>query len=411
MRILIACGASRRAEGGVAGVVYNLAAELCALGHSVDCLFREDLLPGRTLPTRFETVDLARAIARRIGTQKRNYDVVNIHAPYGFVYGAKRRWKGASAGPPYVMTMHGLEERRVHAMRREAAKDRAWYFGAKNRCWHRIYHLPTYRYSILTADQCVVLNREAWSYLQLRYGRDAERVWYVPNGVEKRFFQPRRFPTGPPRKLLFAGSWLDHKGVHYLRDAFTELVAHFPELEMTIACCGVQPDIVRRFFPSVARDRLKIIPFVPKEEMPDLYVEHDLFVFPSLVEGMPLVLLEAMASAMPVVTTDACGMADVVEDEHNGLLVKPGDAERFTWAVRRLLDSPELCKGLGQAAQATMKHYTWDRIAARFERVLWLALGVRPEEQPKSHGNAQSAKPSEAEVVARHEAARSARGG
>lgn len=373
MRILIACGASRRREGGVAGVVLNLSAALRALGHSVDAWFYEDLLPRRRLPRRFETVELAFAIARKIRERRADYDVVNVHAPYGFVYGASRRFRGAAAGPPYVMTMHGLEERRIHAMSREARKGRAWHFRRKNRLWHRVYHMPTYRYSILTADSSITLNREAWICLQMKYRRDAGRAWCIPNGVGTCYFLAREYAASPALRLLYVGTWIDHKGVYYLRDGFAALAGHRPELRLTIAGCLVDSESVKRFFPEGVRDRVDVVPFVPAEQMPALYARHDIFVFPSLVEGMPLVLLEAMATAMPVVTTDTCGMADVLEDGYNGLLVKPADSEGFAAAVLRLIESRELRAQLGRAAQETMRRYRWDTIARRVERVFALA--------------------------------------
>src|SRR2546425_9373688 len=115
MRILIVCGASRQREGGVAGVVYNLASELRSFGHTVDCLFREDLLARRKLPERLDTVDLAIQAAGKIRRARENYDVVNIHAPFGFAYGFLRKWRGGALLPPYVMMMYGLEEQGVRS--------------------------------------------------------------------------------------------------------------------------------------------------------------------------------------------------------------------------------------------------------------------------------------------------------
>src|SRR4029077_20801560 len=162
--------------------------------------------------------------------------------------------------------------------------------------------------------------------LQLKYNRDAGQVWYIPNGVESRFFRQRQHRGGPDLRLLFAGTWLDHKGIYYLRDAFEALASEFPELRLTIACCGAESDTVRSLFTPARRERIDVMPCVPAEEMPALYARHDIFVMASLMEGVPIVLLEAMAMGMPVVTTETCGMMDIVEDGYNGLLAKPGDA-------------------------------------------------------------------------------------
>src|SRR5262249_6548054 len=146
------------------------------------------------------------------------FDVAEIHAPNGFVYGLARRFFNSAGLPPYVMMLHGIEERRIHAMSREAKKGRAWYFRWKNRVWERIYHMPLYRAAIVTAEQAVVINWETWSVLQLKYNREIGKVWYVPNAVECHYFSEREYPDGNALRLLFVGSWLDHKGVYYLRD-------------------------------------------------------------------------------------------------------------------------------------------------------------------------------------------------
>ena len=88
---------------------------------------------------------------------------------------------------------------------------------------------------------------------------------------------------------------------------------------------------------------------------------------------MPLTLLEAMAAGMAVVTTEAPGMVDVVEDEFNGLLVQPSDAQGLAAALDRLCAAPELCRELGQQAQRTARRYTWSIVAQKLERVLLLA--------------------------------------
>jgi len=99
---------------------------------------------------------------------------------------------------------------------------------------------------------------------------------------------------------------------------------------------------------------------VPAENMPALYSDHDVLIFPSLMEGLPNVLLETMASGMPVVTTETCGMPDVVEDEFNGLLIQPADAPAIEQAILRLANSEGLRKRLGEAARESMRRQTWE---------------------------------------------------
>jgi glycosyltransferase involved in cell wall biosynthesis len=395
MRILMIAGVAGKAEAGVAGIVYNVTQELRKLGHTVKPVFFEDLLPRSRWPRRFRTCEFAKKISEYVKHVKDCYDVINIHAPFGFWYGFRRRYMGTSAGPPYVMTMHGLEERRIYAMGREAKKGRADYFRWKNRIWQRLYHMPTYRWSFQTADQCIVTNRESMILLQLRYKLPPDRVWFVPNGVGPEFFTQRHSQETSAPRLLFVGTWIDHKGIYPLAQAFAELSVPNPALRLTIAGCGESEDNVRRHFSYLTQSSLNVLPFVSRDEMPNLYANHDVFVLPSLMEGMPLVLLEAMASGLAVVTTESSGMTDLVEDGHDGLLTIPGDTISLVSAIKRLVENSELCRTLGLAAQEKMKRYSWNRFARSHESVFRRAIGANVSVPPESistlHGKSEEA--------------------
>jgi len=375
MRILMVSGTPGKAEGGGAGIVHNLAKEVAQLGHSVVPKFFEDLLPKQQWPSRFRTVEFARRISEYVRERKGEFDIINIHAPFGFWYGTKRCLRGDEAGPPYVMTMHGLEERRNYAMGREAKKGRAEYFRWKNRIWQHAYHMRTYKWSFTTADQCIVTNREALLFLQLRYNLPPDGVWLIPNGVGPEFFHVRSFSEGIATRLLFVGTWIDHKGIYYLAEAFDRILRAIPDVRLTVAGCIEPEERVRGCFSPGAQAAVEVWPFVPRAEMPSMYAEHEIFVLPSLVEGMPLVLLEAMASGMPVVATESGGMTDLIEGSHDGLFVIPGNTDSLATAITKLCNDAELRQRLGSAAQEKMKRYTWSQSARRHEMVFQRALG------------------------------------
>lgn len=373
LRILIAIGVTRQEEAGAAGVALNHARELEKLGHQVECWFLGDVLQGPVRPRRLESLFFAAGVARRILRERNKYDVVNLHAPWGCVYGVWRSLFHSAGSPAYVMTMQGSEERYARAMRAEHRKGRAWHFAWKNRAWHRAYHQTMFNYSIRSADYGVVANREGWIMAELRHGREFGRTWFVANGTEERFFVPREYEERTALRLLYVGTWLDRKGVYYLADALSQVAKNIPEAQLTVAGCVAPEEEVKKYFASEVRGQVRVVPFVKREEMPAVYREHDIFVFPSLVEGMPLTLLEAMATGMPVVTTNTSGMADVVEDGVDGLLVPGADAESLRAAIERLCASSELRKQLGLAAQEKMRRYTWKAVTKELERILLLA--------------------------------------
>jgi len=373
VKILIAIGVPRQKEAGAAGVVLNHARELAKRGHEVDCWFLDDVLAKPARPKRFEALIFAVSLAKRVLRDRTKYDVVNIHAPWGCAYGVVRKFFRPTGAPPYVFTMQGSEEQFVQAMREENRKGRASNFGWKNRAWHRVYHQTMYNYSIETADSGAVANREGQIGAERKRSPGSARISFVPNGTEERFFTAREYPEKSSLRLLYVGTWLDRKGVFYLAEGFRLLLNRVPGVFLTIAGCIASEEAVKALFAPEVRDRVSAIPFVARAEMPGLYAKNDIFVFPSLVEGMPLTLLEAMATAMPVVTTNVCGMADVVENGVNGVLIPPADANALAEAIERLCNSAELRKRLGRQAQETMRQYTWEQAAQKLEGVLVLA--------------------------------------
>jgi glycosyltransferase involved in cell wall biosynthesis len=376
MKILIAAPVPKRREGGVAGIVYGVGRGLEQRGHQVEYLFLGDLKNRSYIPRRFQDVEYALELARFIYRDPVRFSVVNIHAPAGFAYGLLRCLSPRirKHGPAYVMTLHGLEERRIHGMSREAKKGKSFHFNFKNRLWHMFYHMPRFYLSIKTADHALCVGREVWTILQLKYNLDPEQVTYSPTGVDERFFVDREYTQSPSARLLFAGTWLDQRGIFYIRDALRSLARRLPNLRLTIAGCGSDVEPIRDFFDPELRPLVEIISMVPSDRMPALFGQNEIFVFPSILEGTPLAVQEAMASGMAVITTETCGMIDLIEDNFNGLLIPTGDSETLANLIWKLSQDPELRARLGRAAQDTMRRFTWTRTVDSVENACGLAL-------------------------------------
>ena len=376
MRILIAACVSKRREGGVAGVVYGVGHGLEQRGHIVKYLFADDLAGSSYIPSRFQELEFAIKLARFIRRDPKRFSVVNIHAPAGCAYGMIRSLAPGRKknDPAYVMTLHGLEERRIRNMGREAKKGKAVHFSFKNRLWHRFYHMPRFYLSIKTADHALCVGREVWTMLQLKYNLDPSQTSYSPTGVEEKFFVKRDYFQTTATRLLYAGTWLDQRGIFYIRDALRSLASRLPNLSLTIAGCGSDADSIKKFFDPTLRPLITVISMVPSDKMPALFARDDIFVFPSLMEGTPLVIQEAMASGMAVITTETCGMIDLIENDFNGLLIQPGDAVALENAILRLSQNPQLRARLGQAAQETMRRFTWARTIDSVENAIECAL-------------------------------------
>jgi glycosyltransferase involved in cell wall biosynthesis len=183
---------------------------------------------------------------------------------------------------------------------------------------------------------------------------------------------------GRATRVLFAGTWRKNKGIEDLVPAFARLARQAPALSLTVLGPGTTDDVVREAFPPDVRERVHCVHPPNDAAIADNLASADLFVLPSLFEGTPLTLIEAMAAGLPVVTTATCGMRDVIDDEGTGLLVPIRSPERIAHALVRLLDSAELRARLGRTAHArAARDYTWERAAAPVRTVYERLLGAR----------------------------------
>jgi glycosyltransferase involved in cell wall biosynthesis len=108
----------------------------------------------------------------------------------------------------------------------------------------------------------------------------------------------------------------------------------------------------------------------PREALLREMSEADVFVFPSLFEGFALVILEAMAAGLPVITTPNTAGPDLIEDGKEGLIVPAGDANALREAMQSLLHNPERARSMGRAAHEKANEFTWERYGDRWEALV-----------------------------------------
>jgi glycosyltransferase involved in cell wall biosynthesis len=110
----------------------------------------------------------------------------------------------------------------------------------------------------------------------------------------------------------------------------------------------------------------------------------DIFVRPSLTEGLPLAVLEAMAARVCVVASDIPGNRDLVRNELNGLLFKPYDSSSLADALRRALRSPLEARSLAEAGYETARSYSWENAARRTAESLLTAALLTPRSDERN---------------------------
>jgi glycosyltransferase involved in cell wall biosynthesis len=198
----------------------------------------------------------------------------------------------------------------------------------------------------------------------------------IYNGVDiNRFTQSfdnrqlrNNFAITPNSKVVGSvGSLTLEKGHFYLLQSAKMILANYPNVKFLIVGDGV----LKRDLEEEAR-RLGILPNVifagTRNDMPRIYSLIDVFVLPSLIEGMPMVVLEAMAAGKPVVASNVGGVSKVVMDNDTGFLVNPRDVDKLTSALLFMLKNKNKASRLGLNAAAKIQSEFSSRIM--FERYL-----------------------------------------
>ncbi len=361
--LMIACTPNTR-TGGVSRIMHFLREAVVRQGHSMDLIFSDDVpnplgwlgLGGITFPF------LVLLPLYRLARTRGPYDVISLQTLAGAPYiGLRRVFRKL---PPGVIMSYGSDELR---WRLEMEEDRLGLrkLRLKARFLYEAAVIRPVRYATRHADHVICGARSEKDFYVRSYPMDPNRISVIPNGVSLDFFLERDYRR-PPTSLLFLGGWEWRKGIRYLAQAFYVIAQRYPAVTLSLVGTGEGAQVVKRLFSPELHQRIRVIPRVAAENLPNIYAQHDLFIFPSLFESTSLVVPEAMASGMPVVTTRTCGMQDIVMDGVSGFLVPPRDAAALIKKIGFCLDDPALRERLGRGARTAAWTMTWDLIARQF---------------------------------------------
>jgi alpha-maltose-1-phosphate synthase len=187
----------------------------------------------------------------------------------------------------------------------------------------------------------------------LKEGVSPNKITVIPYGAPIDYFQPQP-KLDTTFRALFVGQVGPRKGVHYLMQVWQEL--QLPQAELMLV--GVNQ--FSKSWLSQLPNGVRYIPSVPHSTLNQYYSNANVFVFPSLVEGFGLVLLEAMACGIPVITTPNTAAPDILTDGVEGFIIPIRDIEalkeKLEWCYRHPIELAEM----GRAARQKSEQLTWE---------------------------------------------------
>lgn len=368
-------------HGGTGNVAYHNARELARLGHDVHVFTatypdagRRSSYDGVTVhrlasPFRFGNAPFLPSLLRLP-----RFDLVHLHYP--FYFGGEMiavRW--LLTGQPYVVTYH-----------------QDVIFAGPLRYPEQIHDRLVGR-RILQAARRVYATSSDYaraSRLRVLLNASPATLDVLPNGVDGNRFTPTadgsmwrgRYGLLPAdRVVLFVGA-LDRahyfKGVRVLLESLARL--REPRVKLLVVGAG---DLLTTYRAQATElgvaEQVIFCGYVPDHALPGHYAASDVVVLPSTTmgEAFGVVLLEAMATARPVVASRLPGVRTVVVEEQTGLLAEPGDVGDLAAKLRTLLADPTRARAMGLAGRALVeRQYDWAQIGTRIEGLYRDALGL-----------------------------------
>ena len=209
-------------------------------------------------------------------------------------------------------------------------------------------------------------------------------VELAPNGIDLEFYRPLATPRNDGvYRILFVGRLVEQKGLRYLLDALPGLRTQAQQpVELVVVGDGpARPALEEQVSALGLEASVCFAGWAQRAEMPGHYQSADVFALPSFEEGMPNVVLEAMASGLPIVTTDIYGNRELVVHEENGLLFPPASVQALEAALLRLLREPEARRGMGNRSRTRAQDYGWGRTAQTYWELSQRVIAKRREGQ------------------------------
>lgn len=296
--------------------------------------------------------------------KKTPFDVIHAHVFAGALAGAMT---GKRLGLPVITTVHGLYSKIWNKLTEKTVLSK--------QMEKFIIKLP---YDKIIAVSQVTANQVK------ELGISSEKIEVIPNGVNLEKFNPKVRSVKKHLELekdyivAFFGRLWKVKGVEYLVKAVPSVVDEIPNVKFLVVGEGPQKESLMELAEDLGiSDHVVFHAPIDYSKMPAYIKASDCVVLPSLMEGLPVTALEAMACGVPVVATKVGGTPEVVKDGKNGFLLEPGRPKLIAENLVHLLQNEKLSKEMGTAGRKFVEKYDWDVIAERTLQVYHEAIEGR----------------------------------
>lgn len=194
--------------------------------------------------------------------------------------------------------------------------------------------------SLLSSNHIICLSEDLKNMLITR-GDNGKKISVISQGLNTQIFRPRNIEAikKKPKRFLFVGRLVSTKGVEDGIRAFLEVKKEYPEIELVICGDGPEKKRLERLYGS--SKGLTFKGFLPMEQFAKVYENCDVLLLPSYSEGLPNVVMEAMASMVPVIASGVGSLRELLAEER-GVFVSPGNVEEIAGAIKKMIEDQSL---------------------------------------------------------------------
>ena len=253
---------------------------------------------------------------------------------------------------PYVVTIHGVFASRSLAVNL-----------AQKTYLHAISRV------FKSADRIICLTESDAEEI-VKFGFSPEKIRLVPNAVDTERFRPCNEQNDD--LIIWIGRFVPEKGLEYLVEAAKTVVNMFGNVRFLLIGYGPLKTKIMKLASDSGMLGKSIFfgDTMSRDEIAKILCKASIFAFPSLKEGLPLSVLEAMACGLPVVGFDISGVRDLVRHDETGLLVPPRNSKLLAEAIKCLLNDKSLKRKFGRRArQIATEKYDWKTVLTALENV------------------------------------------
>lgn len=201
-----------------------------------------------------------------------------------------------------------------------------------------------------------------------------KEVFVIGNGIDyEKFSKHQKQKNGfLSHKIIFVGNLKPVKGLNYLIEAISVVKNKFSDVELIIAGDGPEKKNLQELSKNLnLQNSIKFLGRIENEKVAEYMSVADLFVLPSLSEGFPMVLLEAMAVGLPIVATEIRGVPEIVKNGESGFLAEPKNSHNLAQKIIFMLENKELMQKISEHNKKTAKEYSWQNVAQNLNAIYY----------------------------------------